>query len=511
MCCPVTMSDEWSNGLERQGAAFPKHARAELRSGRAGPSRPPRLRHSAEHGRSSKLSAANHLGPAVSSRILVPLVVTLASATVLAAPLQEVRPQIASPRAVQAMPVSSPAFDDLLAQYRRMNADAAVEAAASWSANELTRHALERARTADRRDMAALALLLTEAGISRHAFAQMVFREWSSLKGKAAWRVLPWPKGDAKAQQEFFLGPSKWATRDVLNLDDFEPFVRTAAQLIATLTKQSRAANDDTMLQFCREWYAFVLTSKGALGSELAKGPLWRAALVDFGDDAETLVMSAELVSRGPWFEFYWDVRRTPSPYSDDPGPVTQTLTTRPIINPGGVVVTSRGRFNRVQLKAEPMLRRALELKPEMFLVRLRLGRLIYRLDRLAESVPEFARVSVDAKAAGDIPTSFLASMLCGEAARELGRLDDAVAAFRKALETIPRTRSAQLALGAVLVDAGRPAEGWATLRQVIGEDGRSSEMAKDPWFMDRYPVQLGITAAVPDLKSALRAFVRKP
>ena len=72
---------------------------------------------------------------------------------------------------------------------------------------------------------------------------------------------------------------------------------------------------------------------------------------------------------------------------------------------------------------------------------------------------------------------SYLASYFRGQALEQLDRAEEAAAAYRRALETVPRAQSATLALSAMVARAGRPLEATALVEASLAEP-----LAVDPW-----------------------------
>ncbi len=94
--------------------------------------------------------------------------------------------------------------------------------------------------------------------------------------------------------------------------------------------------------------------------------------------------------------------------------------------------------------KARDLARRALGADPGSAEARLRLGRLAWRLGELDAAKAELEPV---AQAGGPPTASFLAQLFLGGVLEDEGRLDDAVAAYEKAVRIRPRDQAAGIAL----------------------------------------------------------------
>jgi hypothetical protein len=61
-----------------------------------------------------------------------------------------------------------------------------------------------------------------------------------------------------------------------------------------------------------------------------------------------------------------------------------------------------------------------------------------------------------------------------------------AIQFYRAALQTMPRSHSAAVALGQALVRSGNGIEGWRVARDMFGDEGLGVAPALDPWSIYR-------------------------
>jgi Flp pilus assembly protein TadD len=109
--------------------------------------------------------------------------------------------------------------------------------------------------------------------------------------------------------------------------------------------------------------------------------------------------------------------------------------------------------------EAEPLLREALQLRPDDSDIMNHLGRALWQQGRLEEAEPHFVRANrINPRDAGVWNN-------LGITCWELGRIEEAVACYRKALEIEPRLFDATLNLGGLLSDQWKLEEALVWLR----------------------------------------------
>jgi hypothetical protein len=162
--------------------------------------------------------------------------------------------------------------------------------------------------------------------------------------------------------------------------------------------------------------------------------------------------------------------------------------------------------FGGTTRNAELFLRRAIALSPGMAEAHLRLGRLLYRLDRTKEAQAELERAVIEARKSEGRFTRYVANLVLGQLHERAGRALDAEVAYREAVSVGLAGYSAPIALGTLLVATGRLEEGWRTIRSVFDDGVAVAPGAVDPW--------LGYRAfhywQLADLTAVLRALVRR-
>lgn len=130
------------------------------------------------------------------------------------------------------------------------------------------------------------------------------------------------------------------------------------------------------------------------------------------------------------------------------------------------------GRLNR----AAGWLRESLEGDPSNMVARLHLG----RVQTLRNQNDDALRLLQQAGASEDAATAYLAALFTGALHERLRRLDDAAAAYRIAVERLPASHAAYIALSAVLQRSGRGDESRDVLRRVLDATEASR---REPWW----------------------------
>jgi tetratricopeptide (TPR) repeat protein len=154
--------------------------------------------------------------------------------------------------------------------------------------------------------------------------------------------------------------------------------------------------------------------------------------------------------------------------------------------------------------RAESLLRRALAADPGLIEARLRLGRVLTQQGRYEAAVSELAQVVA---APPDRTLGYYAHLFIGDATQALGRLDEAQAAYRTAIELYPHTQSARIGLGAALRAAGDRSAALTAILPTLTEPAGSRDGTDDPWW-NYYD---GDAANLTALMDRLRAPFRSP
>jgi Flp pilus assembly protein TadD len=128
----------------------------------------------------------------------------------------------------------------------------------------------------------------------------------------------------------------------------------------------------------------------------------------------------------------------------------------------------------------------------------LRLGYVQLRLGHADAALQEFNRIGLSG---GDPWVAFLGHLYSGSALARTNRVDDAVAAYRSALDILPHARSATMLLGALLLVNGRVADS----ETVTEAFALAPDIPDDPW----HGYLLGDYRAYPDLIKRLREAIK--
>jgi tetratricopeptide (TPR) repeat protein len=110
------------------------------------------------------------------------------------------------------------------------------------------------------------------------------------------------------------------------------------------------------------------------------------------------------------------------------------------------------GRFREKLTRAAEALRQALAVEPEMHEARLRLGRVLWRLDQLADAQATLERVLASARAAEVL---YLAHLFLARVHDDAGRPEEAERVYRKALALDPTAQAPAVGLAQLLSRGG--------------------------------------------------------
>jgi tetratricopeptide (TPR) repeat protein len=267
----------------------------------------------------------------------------------------------------------------------------------------------------------------------------------------------------------------------MLNRAHRRPFasdVQTEAAL--ALVRLVRA--DPMRASFARRWYLAAASYEQGLWDAERARRLLEEARRQFPQDAELLV------TLGSVDEMEGSLPPPPPP---EPG----------VARPGSIVARSYDTATHDRreelLKAEETYRQALALEPTSLEGRLRRARVLARLGQGAEALAELGRVL---EGQVDERTRYLAHLFTGHELEAEGRLEDAAAAYRQAVEATPHCQAGRLALAHAL-DRLRSRESAAEilLQAVAPDDGAGGR--RDPWWT--YP--FGQADRVESMLDALR------
>ena len=142
----------------------------------------------------------------------------------------------------------------------------------------------------------------------------------------------------------------------------------------------------------------------------------------------------------------------------------------------------------RARVAAEKALRDALALDPALQEARLRLGKLLLDVGRAVEA--ESLLAEVDERAA-DERQRYLARLFLGRVAELLGRPEEALHLYRRALEAWPDSQAARFALAHALERSSGPSAPLVLVGATLGAS-RRLDRADDPWWLYLFgPIEL--------------------
>ena len=350
---------------------------------------------------------------------------------------------------------------ELVQQFRSGDADRAVSTLRQWNRSRVEAEVAALSRSDDVWFSAATALLLTEA-----AFQNRSFDEYENGVG----------------------GRPEISTR-------------TAFSIVDDLRDRAQSDRNGRLWDFVRTWMGYVNSWHYRFGL--------RSRFLSFdepklkGDAYLQLLRGATLEQdMGPYIRGGKLSGFVPEGYEM----LVTTMDRAGFNRAVGFIETSHGLFfpNTVR-DAELFLRRAIALSPEVAEAHLRLGRLLYRVDRNSEAQAEFERALSDSRRSKDQATEYVAALLLGQLHERAGRASEAEKSYRAAVSVGVSGYTAPLSLGTLQVATGRFDEGWQTIRSVFDNANSLPIGAIDPW--------LGYQAfqywSMPKLSSKLRALVR--
>jgi tetratricopeptide (TPR) repeat protein len=298
-------------------------------------------------------------------------------------------------------------------------------------------------------------------------------------------------RAEAQHRQHFVQSPSDRDENPFIVGDRWTaPSLRT----LRALLDHAAQANDERLRAYCRQWQIIALNVNG--------GQYLSESLDLFPRDATVWL------ARGRHYEFAM-------------GPETEGPIGFFWFTPGASSVTADGMLLRDELtvrtahglfgtdtskKAVDAYQDALALDPELTEARLRLGRVLYLLDRNPDALRELERAFDDARRRGEVGTAYLAALFAGQIHEFDGRPEQAVASYRKALAMCPRCPAAPSAVLILQLTSGRSAEGWQVMDDLFHQADDSGAVATDPWVTYTIPPW---SFMLVQRYAALRAWIR--
>ena len=315
---------------------------------------------------------------------------------------------------------------------------------------------------------------LATSGLVQHPdvdqLAELV-RAYRSGRGDDAIAVLRgWESGRArKASIAFESASDPWSrsalallhaeTAFVGNTDhpDREHHQRSEA-LVAQVLVEARSAANAELLSFCRDWYLLNIQADRWpwLEEQFHADPLF-------------------LLRYGTWLEYWmWRIPAGPSGYAWGIGEPALT--------------TSHGQFGLEAERAVSVLRRSLSLSPDLLEARVRLGRVLWLMDRDSEAEVELESVVTQVVPPSERQWPYLAGYFLGQLYEGNGDPVRARVTFERARTAYPQGQAVVLALGRLLVDRGDAPSGWALIADVVSLPAPSP----DPWTVYMSEVRPG-------------------
>jgi tetratricopeptide (TPR) repeat protein len=368
-------------------------------------------------------------------------IVWLVASVIAASPAQ--KPQTARKPAPAVLSRPSARFSLLLLQYRRADADAAIESLSKWTEGEVLSEAVPSPND-DAWTRAALVSMLTEAGMRKGTFGR--FSDFS-------------PKS---------ILLTGWG------LDkNFEVYSFRSYSIVKDLTRMAQRRHDDALLTLCSRWYVMATVFSMRNGRPSFSG-LQAMADHDLGETAAVRLLIGSLIEPrvGPFMP-------------------TATMGARPglFMGPDGLAYQKAcaspcPRVTPTQ-EALYLLHHAIDADPALVEAHLRLGHVLHLINQNIEAKPHLERALRDAREQHLNYLVYMAGLFLGDVAEHDNRFTDAIAYFREAIAVDPTAHIANVALGDALLRAG-DGSGWAEARRMFDDEDQHHPKKTDPWFYYR-------------------------
>jgi VWFA-related protein len=246
------------------------------------------------------------------------------------------------------------------------------------------------------------------------------------------------------------------STNDIVR----EVHFRLSEPLLARVAEFGLQRKDAAALEFCRDWWIVGLSHQA------------RRVVLSRAMDPPLALLRAH-----PRFNDHPDVALAR-------GTVEESLIGPESDGPFGSIINSwaistpNGNFDGVFVQgAEREYRRAIRDDPGQAEAQLRLGRLLFLVNRKREAESE---LSAAVKRAGnrDPFVAYLAHLFQARLAETEGQVNSAISGYRAAIAVLPTAWTARIGLSQALIMNGREAEGWAIARSVLEDN----DVVPDPW-----------------------------
>jgi tetratricopeptide (TPR) repeat protein len=366
------------------------------------------------------------------SRVLIgALVVCVSASSLLTA---------AQPRTLTARST----FADILDEYQQGDPKRAVEVLSSWDEERLTLEAVVPEGAKGLVPPAAVALLLTEAGMASRRFGRI---QNDSLQ----------------------MSMGGWGLEKAFEVHSYRAYT-----LMEQLVDTAKANDDAELMAWVKSWY--ILTTSycrefQSISVRCAEGLLEKGLHHADKNDPEVLLWRGAMAE--PFIFSRW---RLKNEFSD----------------------VGYGQESRHWFK------KALEKQPMLVEARMRLGRSLHVTQNDPDAAEVLERALADALKVNHVFAAHLSALTLGEIHEDNGRLKQAIPYYRQAVD-IYRGHTASVALGMALVRTGQRLEGWQQGTLMFGTKGPDNESLLDPWTIVRSAQYWQTASRIEEMRKAVR------
>lgn len=348
----------------------------------------------------------------------------------------------AAPAALAPAPPDT--FAAILAEYQQGDPRRAVETLAGWDEARIEAEAVVPDGAEGLVPPAAVALLLTEAGMTSRRFGRI--------------------RRDALQMSMGGWGLEK----------SFEVHSYRAYSLVEQLVEQARARHDAELMAWVKSWY--ILTTSycrefSSIEVRCADGLFEKGLHHADKNDPEVMLWRGSMTE--PPYLSRWRMKDV-------------------------WASVGHGQESRY------WFRKALEKDSMLVEARMRLGRSLHVTQNDPDAPKVLERALADALRINHVFAAHLSALLLGEIHEDRGRLTDAIPYYRQAVE-IYRGHTASVALGMALVRTGQRAEGWEQGRLMFGTRGPGTESLLDPWAVVRSAQYWQTASRITEMRRAVR------
>lgn len=335
-------------------------------------------------------------------------------------------------------------FSDILNEYQLGEPRRAVEALALWEDDRLTREAVVPEGAKGLVPPAAVALLLTEAGMASRRFGRL-------------------------APDSLQMSMGGWGLEKAFEVHSYRAY-----SLIEELVETAKANDDAELMAWVKSWY--ILTTSycrefQSISVRCAEGLFEKGVHHADKNDPEVMLW------RGSMTEAF----------------ILSRWRLKDHFSSVGYGQESRHWFKK-----------ALEKQPMMVEARMRLGRSLHVTQNDPDAAQVLERALADALRVNHVFAAHLSALFLGEIHEDNGRLKEAIPFYRQAVE-IYRGHTASVALGMALVRTGQRVEGWEQGRLMFGTKGLSTDSLLDPWAIVRSAQYWQTASRIAEMRKAVR------